>query len=114
MARDGIEPPTPAFSGCLASNLSGPESADIIEVISVVHSSIWDGFDRTMVVYWSCRSDQFQTLDVLSASNGWYVLTLFSTMSLRKELALTFRCVLANERFRLAPKLLLSRSCVRN
>jgi hypothetical protein len=42
--------------------LSGLESADIIETISVVVSSIlgwfrtiWDGFDRTMVVYWSCE-----------------------------------------------------------
>jgi hypothetical protein len=38
VARDGIEPPTPAFSG--PTELNGLESADIIEGISVVPSSI--------------------------------------------------------------------------
>jgi hypothetical protein len=63
VARDGIEPPTPAFQGRLASELSGLESADMIEKISVVASldlgwfrTISDGFDRTMVVYWSWQS----------------------------------------------------------
>jgi len=31
VARDGIEPPTPAFQGCRTIQLSGPESADVIE-----------------------------------------------------------------------------------
>jgi hypothetical protein len=46
--------------GRLASQLSGLESADTIEPISVMVSSvlgsfrtIWAAFDRTMVVYWS-------------------------------------------------------------
>ena len=39
VARDGIEPPTPAFQGRLAMELTGLGSADIIETISVVHSS---------------------------------------------------------------------------
>jgi hypothetical protein len=35
VARDGIEPPTPAFQGRLASELSGLESADIIDAMRV-------------------------------------------------------------------------------
>jgi hypothetical protein len=31
VARDGIEPPTPAFSGLRTIQLSGPESADVFE-----------------------------------------------------------------------------------
>jgi len=33
VARDGIEPPPPAFSGRLAMGLSGPESAETIELL---------------------------------------------------------------------------------
>jgi hypothetical protein len=35
VARDGIEPPTPAFQGRLAMKLIGLESADIIEMITL-------------------------------------------------------------------------------
>jgi hypothetical protein len=71
VARDGIEPPTPAFSGRLASEASGLESPDIIETISVASSSIYDGlgpFGMVSIVRWSCIGravlDQFRALDV--------------------------------------------------
>jgi hypothetical protein len=35
VARDGIEPPTPAFSGPLPMDLSGLESADTIDTKDV-------------------------------------------------------------------------------
>jgi len=56
VAKDGIEPPTPAFSGPLARALSSLESAHIIERISVVAFSIWDGLGRfglVSTVRWS-------------------------------------------------------------
>jgi hypothetical protein len=40
VARDGIEPPTPAFSGPLAVELSGLESADMIDAISIMAFAI--------------------------------------------------------------------------
>jgi hypothetical protein len=40
VARDGIEPPTPTFQGRLASELSGLESEDMVEAISVIPRSI--------------------------------------------------------------------------
>ena len=57
VARDGIEPPPPAFQDRLASELSGLESADFIDMISVAVSSIQDGLGPLGVVStvrWSC------------------------------------------------------------
>jgi len=46
VAKDGIEPPMPAFQGRLASELSALESADMVDVTSVMATSIRIGLDH--------------------------------------------------------------------
>jgi len=73
VARDGIEPPTPAFQGRLASELSALESADVVEAISVMASSIEDGLGRfglLSAVRWSCIGRVPPTLLILDLLNA--------------------------------------------
>ena len=58
VARDGIEPPTPAFSGPLPMELSALKSAEPIEVKADLGSFgiIWDGFLPRLFPYCSCDS----------------------------------------------------------
>ena len=44
MARGGIEPPTPAFQGCLPTRLSGSESRQVTLGERLTRDHLWDHF----------------------------------------------------------------------